>query len=135
MSRNIGIPSLSSTLNMYTFFTLVFLALLILLVVQKSHSSRIPTINAYNWDFFNRRAIAEYQAHAKDLIAAGRLKARLFSPDIVPFRPDPTMQFGGPFQIVTPNGPRIILPASATEWVRTSKDLDHQELVREVKQA
>lgn len=40
-------------------------------------------------------------------------------------------KYQGPFQILTPNGARIILPASATDWVKNCKDVDHKQLVHD----
>jgi cytochrome P450 len=36
-----------------------------------------------------------------------------------------------PFAVLVPNGVKIILPPSLVGWVKSSKDLDHQQLVRD----
>jgi hypothetical protein len=43
-----------------------------------------------------------------------------------------TLQFDGPFRIITNLGSRVILPASYTEWLKNCPDLDHQALVQDV---
>ena len=43
-----------------------------------------------------------------------------------------TLQFDGPFRIITNLGSRVILPASYTEWLKNCPDLDHQALVHDV---
>lgn len=43
-----------------------------------------------------------------------------------------TLQFNGPFRIITTLGSRLILPASYIEWLKNFPDLDHQALVHDV---
>ncbi|KAJ5822380.1 Cytochrome P450 [Penicillium robsamsonii] len=42
-----------------------------------------------------------------------------------------TLQFNGPFRIITTAGSRVILPSSYTEWLKNCLDLDHQALVHD----
>ncbi|KAK3985425.1 cytochrome P450 [Cladorrhinum sp. PSN332] len=72
-----------------------------------------PIINDYPGDFFRRKAYREYKQNAKKLLADGFTKHR------------------GPVTVLIPNGSKIVLPSSLSDWVKTNRDLDHQELVRE----
>ena len=80
------------------------------------HSKRrpiFPIINRYPGDIFNRKANREYVTNALKLITEGRMK------------------YQGPFALTIPNGQKIVLPSSMTGWVKSNKDLDHRELVKQ----
>lgn len=72
-----------------------------------------PVVNDYPWDFFRWRAYRAYNEDAQKLIAEGLAKYR------------------GPITILVPGGMKIVLPSALSDWVKTNRDLDHQELVRE----
>lgn len=75
--------------------------------------SIFPIVNDYPGDFFRRKAYHEYSKNAKKLIADGLAK------------------HGGPITIIVPGGTKVVLPSALSDWVKTNRDLDHQELVRE----
>ncbi|KAL2703887.1 hypothetical protein AAEP93_004958 [Penicillium crustosum] len=72
-----------------------------------------PVVNDYPGDIFRRKAYQEYCKNAKQLIAEGFAK------------------YNGPITLLVPNGMKIVLPSVLSDWVKTNRDLDHQELVRE----
>ncbi|KAF9869843.1 hypothetical protein CkaCkLH20_12642 [Colletotrichum karsti] len=72
-----------------------------------------PVVNDYPGDLFRKRAYQDYNDNAKQLIANG------FS------------RYNGPFAILVPGGMKIILPSSLSDWVKTNRNLDHHQLVRE----
>ncbi|CAG8020794.1 unnamed protein product [Penicillium salamii] len=72
-----------------------------------------PVVNDYPWDFFRRKAYLAYNQDAGTLITEGLAKHR------------------GPVTMLVPGGTKIVLPSSLSDWIRTNKDLDHQELIRE----
>ncbi|KAL2067505.1 hypothetical protein VTL71DRAFT_1930 [Oculimacula yallundae] len=72
-----------------------------------------PVINAYPNDYRRKKAFARYEQGARELIASGFAK------------------FKGPFTLLTPGSPKLILPASLADWVKANKDLDHPELVKD----
>ncbi|KAF7532699.1 hypothetical protein G7054_g7722 [Neopestalotiopsis clavispora] len=74
-------------------------------------SNSIPVINKYSGDVFLKKAHAEYLANCKKLVSDG------------------IAEYDGPFRIITTLGSRVILPARFADWVKTSKDLDHVQLV------
>ncbi|KAJ5646066.1 cytochrome P450 [Penicillium lividum] len=69
-----------------------------------------PVVNNYPGDIFRRKAYQEYSKHAKQLIAEGFAK------------------YNGPITLLVPNGMKNVLPSALSEWVKTNRDLDHQEL-------
>lgn len=73
-----------------------------------------PVLNDYPGDIFRRRAYKEYRTNAKQLLAEGSSKYQ-----------------EKPFAVLVPNGIKVILPPSLTNWIKTNKDLDHQQLVRD----
>lgn len=80
---------------------------------NKRPKSSFPIVNAYPNDYDNKKAYASYASNAKQLIANGLAEHQ------------------GPITILAPGGPKVILPASLTEWAKANKDLDHQELVKD----
>ena len=72
-----------------------------------------PVVNAYPGDFFRRKAYREYTENASKLIANGFAK------------------YHGPITLLVPGGTKIVLPPALSDWVKTNRNLDHQELVRE----
>ncbi|KAH0286128.1 putative cytochrome P450 [Aureobasidium namibiae CBS 147.97] len=72
-----------------------------------------PIVNSYCGDRDQKKAHQQYQANAKELIANG------------------IKDHGSPIVIKTPQGTKLILPSSLTEWVKNNKDLDHVEHVKE----
>lgn len=72
-----------------------------------------PVVNSYPHDFTQKRAHSEYNENAGELIRNG------------------LAQHEGPITILTPNGPKIILPSSLVGLVKDNKDLDHVELVKD----
>lgn len=92
-----------------------WLALLITVVslfyYSSSRKSIFPVVNVYPGDFTRRKAHAEYARNARSLVANGLRK------------------HNGPVTLDTPSGPRIILPDSLTDWVKSNKDLNHQALI------
>jgi hypothetical protein len=72
-----------------------------------------PIINQYPGDLFFQKAHHEYRTNADSLIAKGFAKHR------------------GPFTLAIPSNQKIVLPSSLTAWVKSNKDLDHRELVRQ----
>ncbi|KAB8279173.1 cytochrome P450 [Aspergillus minisclerotigenes] len=72
-----------------------------------------PVVNDYRGDFFRRKAYREYNQNAKKLIVDGLAK------------------HGSPITLRVPDGLKIVLPSDLSEWVKTNRDLDHQELIRE----
>lgn len=80
---------------------------------NKRPKPSFPVVNAYPNDYDNKKAYASYASNAKQLIANGLAEHQ------------------GPVTILAPGGPKVILPASLTEWAKANKDLDHQELVKD----
>jgi hypothetical protein len=101
------ILSLSLALLIISFSVIYFLQ------NSSRRRTRFPVVNAYDGDFYSKRAYKEYETNARELISRG------------------LEQYDGPITISTPSGPKIILPNSLTEWVKSNKDLDHQELVKD----
>lgn len=75
--------------------------------------SPFPVINSHSFDLFNRKAYQDYASNAHKLITCGLAK------------------HGGPIALSVPSGRKIVLPSSFTNWVKSNKDLDHRELVRQ----
>ncbi|KAE8327618.1 cytochrome P450 [Aspergillus sergii] len=75
--------------------------------------SIFPVVNDYRGDFFRRKAYHEYNQNAKKLIVDGLAK------------------HGSPITLRVPDGLKIVLPSALSDWVKTNRDLDHQELIRE----
>ncbi|EOA82545.1 uncharacterized protein SETTUDRAFT_34108 [Exserohilum turcica Et28A] len=93
-------------------WTLVFI-LASTYLFRSRRRSPFPPVNQYPGDFLNRKAYREYSQNAESLIAQGLAKHK------------------GPITLRAPNAEKIILPASLTAWVKSNKDLDHRELVRQ----
>lgn len=72
-----------------------------------------PVVNHYWGDLFRRKAYREYNQNAKRLIVQG------------------LAQHGSPITLRTPDGLKIVLPSGLGDWVKTNRDLDHHELIRE----
>ncbi|KAJ5732920.1 cytochrome P450 [Penicillium manginii] len=72
-----------------------------------------PIVNNYPGDYFRQKAYSAYDKNAKKLIVEGLVENR------------------GPIAILAPGGMKIVLPSALSDWVKTNRDLDHQELVRE----
>lgn len=75
--------------------------------------STFPTANTYPRDFLNRKAYREVQENSRNLIITSLAK------------------FKSPFTIAIPHGRKILLPASLADWVKSNRNLDHRQLVRE----
>jgi cytochrome P450 len=75
--------------------------------------ARFPVINHHTFDLFNSKAYQDYASNAHNLITRGLAK------------------HNGPFALSIPSGRKIVLPSSFTNWVKSNKDLDHRELVRQ----
>jgi len=73
-----------------------------------------PVINTHANDFLGRKANQDYATNASALITTG-LTAH------------PTT----PFALALPNAYKVVLPASLTNFVKSNRDLDHRELVRQ----
>ena len=84
-----------------------------LYLYKKRQQHLFPAVNDYANDHTRNKAYARYEAEAKELIATGLTEHQ------------------GPITILTPGGPKVILPASLTDWVKANKDLDHPELVKD----
>ncbi|KAI9376758.1 cytochrome P450 [Aspergillus egyptiacus] len=84
-----------------------------LLLVFTKQRPIFPVVNDYPGDFLRRKAYREYNKNARKLIADGLAKHH------------------GPITLLVPGGMKIVLPSALSDWVKTNKDLDHQELVRE----
>ncbi|GAB1310987.1 Ent-kaurene oxidase [Madurella fahalii] len=72
-----------------------------------------PIVNKYPSDFFGRRAYHEVRENASRLIIEGLAK------------------YQGPITVAIPYSQKIVLPSSLVGWVKSNKDLDHKQLVRE----
>ncbi|KAK4653858.1 hypothetical protein QC762_511260 [Podospora pseudocomata] len=72
-----------------------------------------PIVNKYPYDFLRRRAACEAQQNARKLITEGLAKHQ------------------GPITMNLLHGQKIILPASSASWVKSNKDLDHKQLVKD----
>jgi hypothetical protein len=72
-----------------------------------------PVINTHFNDPLGRKANRDYNTNAASLITKG------------------LAEHHGPIILATPNGRKLVLPSSLTRWVRSNKDLDHRELVRQ----
>ncbi|KAF7714904.1 Uncharacterized protein PECH_007854 [Penicillium ucsense] len=72
-----------------------------------------PVVNAYAGDIFRRKAYREYKTNAKRLIAEG------------------LAMYNGPISPLVPHGVKIVLPSAFSDWIKTNRDLDHQELIKE----
>lgn len=84
-----------------------------LLFFFPKQSPVFPIVNNYPGDFLRRKAYREYNKNARKLIADGLAKYR------------------GPITLLVPGGMKIVLPSALSDWVKTNRNLDHQELVRE----
>ncbi|KAK3294579.1 cytochrome P450 [Chaetomium fimeti] len=100
-------------LSVRTWTALAILASIYHLLLRLRQQPTFPIVNKYPGDFFRRRAYREVRENAKELITAGLAKHQ------------------GPITIAIPHGQKIILPSSLTSWVKSNKDLDHKQLVRE----
>ncbi|KAI6767692.1 hypothetical protein HG530_005701 [Fusarium avenaceum] len=90
------------------------LAIFVGILISANKRPKFSIINDYPKDYFRRRAYNEYSTKAMSLLKAGAAK------------------YGSiPLAILVPNGVKIILPPSLVGWVKSSKDLDHQQLVRD----
>ncbi|KAL2195584.1 cytochrome P450 [Corynascus similis CBS 632.67] len=83
------------------------------LLLRPRHRAPYPIVNRYRLDFLGRRAHREVQTNARRLISEGLAKHQ------------------GPIIIAIPYGQKIVLPSSLASWVKSNKDLDHHQLVRE----
>ena len=95
--------------------SLIWPALLLLAgayLLRPTHSV-FPTINEYPGDFLNRKAYREVRQNSRKLIINGLAK------------------YKSPFTFAIPYGRKILLPASLADWVKSNKNLDHRQLVRE----
>ncbi|KAM0191634.1 hypothetical protein ACHAPI_008685 [Fusarium lateritium] len=88
------------------------LAIFVGVLISANKRPKFPIINNYPKDFSRRRAYNEYNTESMSLLKAGAAK---FGNNI--------------FAILVPHGIKIILPPSLVGWVKSSKDLDHQQLV------
>lgn len=76
-----------------------------LYLYKKRQQHLFPAINDYADDHSRKKAYARYEAEAKELIATGLAEHQ------------------GPVTILTPGGPKLILPASLSDWVKANKTL------------
>ncbi|KAK7923681.1 cytochrome P450 [Apiospora marii] len=73
-----------------------------------------PIVNQYPRDLFGRRANRELRKNARRLITEGLAK------------------YQGPIAVALPHGQKkVILPASLAAWVKSNRDLDHKQLVKD----
>ncbi|KAH6632069.1 cytochrome P450 [Chaetomium tenue] len=100
-------------LSVRTWTAVAILASVYYLLFRPRTPPAFPIVNQYPNDFFRRKAYREARENAKQLIIEGLAK------------------HGGPITILIPHGQKIILPSSLTTWVKSNKDLDHKQLVRE----
>lgn len=100
-------------LSVRTWTAVAILASVYYLLFRPRQPPAFPIVNQYPNDFFRRKAYREVRENAKQLIIDGLAK------------------HGGPITILIPHGQKIILPSSLTTWVKSNKDLDHKQLVRE----
>lgn len=99
----------------FTEFGLCLLALLTgAYILLRKRALGFPIINDYSGDYFRAEASREYLLNARALLTEGNKRYQQ-----------------KPFAILVPHGVKVILPPSLTDWIRTSKDLDHQQLVRD----
>ncbi|KAK7981385.1 hypothetical protein PG988_003623 [Apiospora saccharicola] len=104
------LADLLSSVHVWTALTILVGAYLL----RPKKKSPFPVVNSYSGDFLGRRARREVRDNARGLIAEGLAKHK------------------GPITIVLPRGQqKIVLPASLAGWVKSNKDLDHQQLVKE----
>jgi cytochrome P450 len=90
------------------------LAIAVGAIIFANNRPKFPIVNSYSNDFFKRRANLEYVNNARKLLVDGAVK------------------YGQkPFAIQVPNGLKVILPPSLVDWVKNSRDVDHQQLIRE----
>ncbi|KXX80410.1 Fumitremorgin C monooxygenase [Madurella mycetomatis] len=99
-------------LSVHTWSILAILAGAYLLLRPRRRPA-FPIINRYPGDFLGRRAYREAHENASKLITEGLAK------------------YQGPITVAIPHGQKIILPSSLTGWVKSNRDLDHKQLVRE----
>ncbi|KAH6858992.1 cytochrome P450 [Alternaria rosae] len=85
-------------------------------VYIQNHRRRppFPVINTHANDFLGRKANQDYATNASALIT-NALTAH------------PTL----PFALTLPNAYKVVLPASLSNFVKSNRDLDHRELVRQ----
>ena len=83
------------------------------LYLLRNRRPLFPVVNACAGDYTGRKSHALYEANARELIANG------------------LAEHDGPITILTISGPKVILPSSLWNWVKSNKDLDHPELVKE----
>lgn len=89
------------------------LAVLVGIQVLRPKKTTFPVVNNYRGDFFNRRAHYESRVNCRQLITEGLAKHQ------------------GPITIAFPHSQKIVLPASLADWVKSHKDLDHRELIKD----
>ena len=95
-------------------YTLIAITVSVGLYFYKKRQQHLfPAVNDYPNDHTRKKAYARYEAEAKELIATGLAEHQ------------------GPITILTSGGPKVILPASLTDWVKANKDLDHPALVKD----
>ncbi|KAK0666959.1 putative cytochrome P450 E-class, group IV [Cercophora samala] len=99
---------MSAQLFIWTAFAVLISAYLL-----RPKRTPFPIVNKYPNDFLGRRAAREAQENARKLITEGLAKHQ------------------GPIAINLLHGQKIILPASLAGWVKSNKDLDHKQLVKD----
>ncbi|RYN99098.1 hypothetical protein AA0120_g1530 [Alternaria tenuissima] len=82
-------------------------------VLRSGRRPVFPIVNSHLIDPFSSKANREYSTNAATLITKGLAKHQ------------------GPITLAITNGRKIVLPSSLTNWVKSNKDLDHRELVRQ----
>ncbi|KAI4664630.1 uncharacterized protein J4E79_002927 [Alternaria viburni] len=82
----------------------------------QNHRRRLPfpVINTHANDFLNRKTNQDYATNASALITTGL-----------------TTHPATPFALALPNAYKVVLPASLSNFVKSNRDLDHRELVRQ----
>ncbi len=82
-------------------------------LLRPRHRPVFPIVNQYPGDFLGQKAYREVRENARQLVTEGIARHR------------------GPIAVAVPYGHKLILPSSLAGWVKTNKDLDHKQLVRE----
>lgn len=79
----------------------------------KQKRTILPIVNDYSGDLFRQKAYREYSLNARKLITEGFNK------------------YHGPICLFVPGGMKFVLPSTLSDWVKSNRDLGHQELIRE----
>lgn len=99
--------------NIYVWTALAVLVSAYLFRLTQITSPTFPIVNEYPGDLLGRRANRELRENARRLITEGLAK------------------YQGPITVALPHGQKVILPASLAAWVKSNRDLDHKQLVKD----